>query len=379
MLIVGIVVLAVGLYSIIVTLSNIITMHSMRMKKQSETPKVSVCIPARNEEENIERCVRSFMDQDYPNMEIIVLDDNSEDSTPEILKRLSEEDSRIRVMKGKPLAEGWRGKVYGMSQMLEAATGDYILFTDADTMHKKISVRYGVDLLLTNHAKMVSGYPEELADSPLSASCIAIIVLNTMFYLPVRVQNKMQFTHYAMAIGQYMMMEKQSLLEVGGMEKIKNANDDDVNLARLFCSTGHKQIFANMKYALSCMMYPNFKDSFKGMERCFISAIKFTPLMWALMPFAVLILLGMTALPVLAILGLIFFKLSLPSILFALGTLLLYIAYGVITNYHGFKFPVQLMGMFTFGICMILLVRGLWHQIFKKEIVWKGRKVTYNG
>ena len=101
--------------------------------------------------------------------------------------------------------------------------------------------------------------------------------------------------------------------------------------------------------------------------------------MWALMPFAVLILLGMTALPVLAILGLIFFKLSLPSILFALGTLLLYIAYGVITNYHGFKFPVQLMGMFTFGICMILLVRGLWHQIFKKEIVWKGRKVTYNG
>ena len=377
MLIIGIIVLAVGVYSMLITLSNIITMHSMRMRKQNETPKVSVCIPARNEEANIERCVRSFMEQDYPNLEIIVLDDNSDDSTPEILRRLSEEDSRLKVMKGKPLEKGWRGKVYGMKQMLEVASGDYILFTDADTMHKKCSVRYGVDLLLTNNAKMVSGYPEELADRPISAACVSIIVLNTMFYLPVFLQNRFQKTPFAMAIGQYMMMEKKSLLEVGGVEKIKNANDDDVNMARLFCSTGHKQIFANMKYALSCLMYPNFKEAMKGMERGFISAIKFTPLMCALMPFAFLILLGFTLLPLLSVLGLIFLHLSLPSILFALGTLLLYTAYAVITNYHGFKFPVPLMGMCMFGICTILLVRGLWHQIFKKEIEWKGRKVTY--
>ena len=208
MLVVALIFCALGLYSITLTICNICCMHSMRLKKQPLSPKVSVCIPARNEEANIERCVRSFMEQDYPNFEIIVLNDNSEDKTGEILDRLCKEDSRIRVISGTPVPEGWRGKVWAMNQLLSSATGDYILFTDADTKHTPISLRYGIDLILTNKAKLVSGYPREIFDRPLSGACVSIMVLNTMLYLPVFIQNRLQLTPFAMAIGQYMLVER---------------------------------------------------------------------------------------------------------------------------------------------------------------------------
>jgi chlorobactene glucosyltransferase len=96
---------------------------------------VSIILPARNEGAHIERCVRSLLAQDYPHVEIIAIDDCSEDDTGPILDRLAAGDRRLTVLHGAPLPPGWRGKAQAIVQSYRLARGDWRLFTDADTEH----------------------------------------------------------------------------------------------------------------------------------------------------------------------------------------------------------------------------------------------------
>jgi chlorobactene glucosyltransferase len=107
-------------------------------------PLVSVLIPARNEEKNIERCLNSLRNQLYKNYEILVLDDNSTDNTPNILKRIAAADKRVRVFRGAPLPEGWFGKPFAQHQLSREAKGEIFLFTDADTIHSPTSISWAV-------------------------------------------------------------------------------------------------------------------------------------------------------------------------------------------------------------------------------------------
>jgi chlorobactene glucosyltransferase len=97
------------------------------------SPLISICIPARNEENNIRRCVESALAQDYPNIEVIVLDDRSTDATLTQLREIASRDSRILPISGSELPEGWAGKPYALFQASAAARGEWLCFVDADT------------------------------------------------------------------------------------------------------------------------------------------------------------------------------------------------------------------------------------------------------
>jgi len=97
-------------------------------------PLISVLIPARNEQDNIKRCINSLLKQDYSNLEILVLDDNSTDMTAAVVEKMAEKDDRVKLYHGKPLARGWLGKSYACQQLSEYANGDYLAFIDADTL-----------------------------------------------------------------------------------------------------------------------------------------------------------------------------------------------------------------------------------------------------
>src|SRR4030042_2276616 len=96
-------------------------------------PLISVLVPSRNEEENIEACRKSLQKQDYPNFEVIVLDDSSTDRTAGLVEAIAAEDDRIRLIKGKPLAAGWGGRAFACYQLAENAKGSWLMFLDADT------------------------------------------------------------------------------------------------------------------------------------------------------------------------------------------------------------------------------------------------------
>ena len=103
----------------------------------SEPPKnaplISICVPARNEARNIRRCVESLLAQDYPNFEVVVLDDRSTDGTSEILAELSQADDRLKVINGVELPSGWAGKPHALMQASAVARGEWLCFVDADT------------------------------------------------------------------------------------------------------------------------------------------------------------------------------------------------------------------------------------------------------
>ncbi|MDD5399262.1 MAG: glycosyltransferase, partial [Dehalococcoidia bacterium] len=99
-------------------------------------PRCSVLVPARNEEANIGGCAGGLLDQDYPDFQVIVLDDNSTDRTWQILQDLAAEDTRLALIKGKPLPDDWLGKHWACSQLAEAADGELLVFVDADTYHE---------------------------------------------------------------------------------------------------------------------------------------------------------------------------------------------------------------------------------------------------
>ena len=97
------------------------------------TPLISILVPARNEARNIQRCVECLLAQTWPYFELIVLDDRSTDSTPEILQLVSEQDGRLKILHGAELPPGWAGKPYALYQAAQAAHGEWLCFVDADT------------------------------------------------------------------------------------------------------------------------------------------------------------------------------------------------------------------------------------------------------
>ena len=145
---------------VLISLSNWRVLRRMdRYRWAGRLLRVSVLVPARNEEANISNCVRSLLAQDYPDFEVVVLNDGSTDRTGEILAELA--GARLRVLEGADLPEGWLGKNWACHQLAEAADGEIILFTDADTRHGPQSVRHGVAALEAEGADLLTAIPHE--------------------------------------------------------------------------------------------------------------------------------------------------------------------------------------------------------------------------
>ena len=130
------VLIVVASYFFILSLANHYEMWRFTLSSEIfEGPMVSVLVPARNEEQNIERCLNSLRNQLYKNFEILVLNDNSTDNTLDILNRIAAADSRVKVFNGEPLPEDWYGKPFALHQLARQAQGEIMIFTDADTVH----------------------------------------------------------------------------------------------------------------------------------------------------------------------------------------------------------------------------------------------------
>ncbi|MBP1633336.1 MAG: glycosyl hydrolase, partial [Acidobacteria bacterium] len=124
---------------------------------EDEGPLVSILVPARNEEATIAGCLCSLLAQDYPNLEILVLDDGSEDATPDIVRALG--GSRVRLLAGAPLPSGWTGKNWACQQLSRAARGDLLCFVDSDTTLDPGTVSAAVGLQEEHRAGLVSFLP----------------------------------------------------------------------------------------------------------------------------------------------------------------------------------------------------------------------------
>lgn len=148
-------------------------------------PRVSILVPVRNEERNVEPCLLSLLAQEYPDFEVLVLDDESSDGTAQVLAATAGEDTRVQVLKGEPLPAGWVGKHWACQKLAEASDGTLLLFTDADTRHHPHALRDAVAAMLAENADLMSAIPEQEVASWSERLVVPIIPWSILSLLPL--------------------------------------------------------------------------------------------------------------------------------------------------------------------------------------------------
>jgi chlorobactene glucosyltransferase len=227
--------------------------------------RVSVIVPARNEEANIARVVRSLARQQGI-QEILVVDDQSEDRTQEILTGLGTEIPRLRTLCVESLPEGWLGQTHAAAEGARAATGDWLLFTDADTEHLSGSLVELLERAESERADLLSVSPGQETPTWWEKSVIPLIYvkLSRLFRFEEVSDPK---SPAAAANGQYLLIRREIYERSGGHEAVKAEILEDVELARRVKSLGGKLIFLPGTRWVRTRMYHSLGDMWRGWSK----------------------------------------------------------------------------------------------------------------
>jgi len=255
-------------YFFIFSLANHYEMWRFTMGSEIfDGPLVSVLIPARNEEKNIERCVNSLRNQIYKNFEILVINDNSTDNTEDILKRMASEDNRIKIFNGKPLPDDWYGKPYALHQLMDHAKGEILLLTDADTVHSPTSISWLVTNMQHLKADMISGYIGQVFESFGEIITVPLMFFLTGFAIPLFLNRYFKSNFFSAAIGQYIAIRHDVFKAVGGCEIFKKQTNEDIYMSRYVKKKGYKTRFLNITDHVKCRMYEGYSEAVSGIGK----------------------------------------------------------------------------------------------------------------
>lgn len=257
-----------GGFFLILAISNIIEMRwNTRRPDLTDGPMVSVLIPARNEEANIERCILSLENQTYKNYEILVIDDNSTDNTYGILENLSRQYNNLRIFRGQPLKKGWFGKPYALQQLTDEARGEILLLTDADTIHNTTSVSWAASNLVKSNVDFVSGYVGQDLVTFGEKITVPLMYMLTGFILPLILNRVTKSSVFSSAVGQYIAIKKDVFLKCGGYQQIKYKTSEDIYLARHIKKQGYKTRFLDISDQVHCRMYAGYVQGVDGIGK----------------------------------------------------------------------------------------------------------------
>ena len=227
---------------LIITLNYLFNLRTFRFPKIASLhhpyPRLSVLIPARNEEARLSPCLSTLSDSDYPILEILVLDDHSTDGTAHLVQQRAKGDSRIRLLSGKPLPEGWVGKPWACHQLSQEAKGDYLLFVDADTRFSDITIAHTINLAQQEKADLISLWPFLESHTWSEKLVIPFVHLFILFYLPHWAKGSLRC--FGAANGQFVLFRRDAYEKIQGHESVRNHMVEDIAIARNMRSAGFK-------------------------------------------------------------------------------------------------------------------------------------------
>ncbi len=255
-----------------------------------DDPRVSICVPARNEQNNIERLLSSIVNQSYSNIELLVLDDFSTDATPEIISRFKKEyDGTFISVPAVEAPRGWLGKPWACQQLANHASGKIILFLDADTAPYPGLVQHTVNAFSTYALDMITVWPEQELKSfwektvvPLIYYALVTLLPAVYVYRPPRWLPKFLRKHiapkFAAACGQCIGFTKEAYNTIGGHKSVRNEVVEDVALAKHAKSKGLTlRMFTGIN-SIRCRMYRSEQEIFKGLRKNFFAGFdRFMP------------------------------------------------------------------------------------------------------
>lgn len=229
----------------------------------TELPFITVIVPARNEEGKIGRCLESLAKQDYPNFEIIAVDDRSQDATGAIIHELASKYANLKCIRGKEAPPGWIGKCSALVQAVEHANGQWYLFTDADTCHTPQSLRYAISYAMANKAELISFMPVQELGSFWERAVMPVLLGSFLCGDPLNTINE-HTNERAYAYGQYILVRRAVYESVGGHESVHDQILDDISFARVVKSHGYHILSADGRLLYKVRMYTDLESLWQG-------------------------------------------------------------------------------------------------------------------
>lgn len=370
-------------YNIIISLTLLsllfLTLWNLKILSRKKTEKtdderlpfISVLVPARNEEDNIEICLKSLLNQDYPEYEVIVLDDNSTDNTYKILQEIKITHSELIILKGEELPDGWTGKNYACHCLSQKAKGSWLLFTDADTIHNKISLKLSMETAISKKADLLTLIPYQITKTFFEKLIIPLLHYITLTLLPFYFLEKKGYTKFSIGIGQFMLFNKNVFEKIGGYESVKDKIVEDVWLARKIKEAGYRLIAADGMEMLSCRMYKDIKGVWEGFSKNIFPGLNKSVIFSSLV---ILMLFAFNILPYILILYCFLFEDQFFSLYFILTQVIILLITRLLLCY---KFKTSILSAFIhpLGILFLIIItiNSIKWNIFGKGSKWKGR------
>lgn len=238
-----------------------------RRRLPDPPPLISVCVPARNEARNIAACMESLAGQDYPNFELLVLDDCSEDDTGQVARAVAARHPNVRVLTGQPLAPGWIGKPHACRQLGEAARGQWLLFTDADTVFAPSALTRALRLALARRADLLSGLPGLHAETLWERLSVPMLALVALGGVSFELVTRLPQAWYGAASGAFLLFRREAYEAIGGHHAVKDRIVEDISLARAVKRAGRRLVMADVTRLVSCRMYTTFGEVWEGLTK----------------------------------------------------------------------------------------------------------------
>jgi Glycosyl transferase family 2 len=230
-------------------------------------PSVSVLIPARNEERSIRPAVEAALASRGVDVEVVVLDDRSDDATAAIVREIGERDPRVRLRPGFEPPRGWCGKQYACWNLAGAASHDLLLFLDADVRLHPDGVARLVAFLRESGAHLISGIPHQETGTLLERLLIPLIHFVLLGFLPIQRMRASRHPAYSAGCGQMFLVRRRGYGEAGGHAAIRDTLHDGIQLPRAFRGAGLKTDLCDASNVATCRMYRGAGEVWRGLAK----------------------------------------------------------------------------------------------------------------
>lgn len=356
----------------------------------SEAPLISVCVPARNEERNIRDCVESILAQDYPNFEVIILDDRSTDGTPEILHQLAaqivatslRQDDQLKIIRGADLPGGWAGKPHALFQASSAARGEWLCFVDADTFLSPNTLSSCYAKAIETEADMFTIMTFQILGSFWEKAVMPIVMTALSVGFSPRKVNDPN-SRDAIANGQFILIKGAVYDAIGGHERVKDQIVEDKAIAQQAKWNGYRLIVANGYAVARTRMYTSLPEMWEGWTKNIYLGLSDRPSLTLLGAFgAFLALIAALVLPLWPLFGLVWYlqggswlALTVIAKSLILWAMVIYARARVATGmgippWYALTLP---LGAAVFAAMMFT---STWRVLSGKGVIWKGRMYT---
>lgn len=381
------IVLAYLLFTSIVLFRNRISFQKLGdgLHNPDQNPLVSVCVPARNEESVIRRCVDSVVNQTYKNIEVLVLNDSSTDRTAPIIQEIIKKSAitKLSLIDGKPRPDGWLGKPWACDQLSKNATGSILVFIDADTWLESKTISNLVKRFENDNLDALTVWPHQQLLSFWEKIVVPQVyyalftLLPTMYvgrdprWMPTFLRPSFRNSFVA-GCGQFLAFKRDCYVSIGGHHTVKNQIVEDVELAKTLKVNGFRYDMFHGNDNVSCRMYTNHAEIVSGFRKNFLAGFNNN------IPFfvasALLHLLVFIAPIIFLVLG--FLYADADVVIFSLWALLIVFLQNIILYTWNRWNPafglLHVLGVLWFQRLGIMVLKD---RILGRKAIWKGREI----